>query len=52
MVMKLIRAAYLTAQQYKELFTKAGYTEIEIFEENKKGWICGVGRRSAMSDEL
>ncbi len=30
-----------------ELFSQAGYTDVEIFEERSKGWICGVGAKPA-----
>lgn len=41
--MKLLRAAYLSASEHRELFSKAGYSEVEIFEERRKGWLCVTG---------
>ena len=35
----------LSADEHRELFEKSGYTDVEIFEELDKGWICGVGRK-------
>jgi hypothetical protein len=43
--MKLLRTSNLSAGEQRELFVKAGYTEVQIFEELKKGWICGVGKK-------
>lgn len=43
--MKLLRATYLTPNEHKELLAKAGYSEVEVFEEPSKGWICAVGRK-------
>ncbi len=43
--MKLLRSSYLTVSQHRELFVAAGFSDVEIFEERGKGWICGVGRR-------
>jgi len=43
--MKLLRATSLTVSEHRELFAAAGYTEIAVLEEPKKGWICAVGRR-------
>jgi SAM-dependent methyltransferase len=45
LVMKSLSAAYLTVEQHRDLFATAGYSEIEIFKERTRGWICAVGRR-------
>jgi ubiquinone/menaquinone biosynthesis C-methylase UbiE len=45
--MKLLRATYLSASEHSELLRTAGYSDVTIFEEPKKGWICAVGRRPA-----
>jgi hypothetical protein len=44
-VMKLLRATYLSVSEHRDLFSAAGYSEITVQEERKKGWICVVGRR-------
>src|SRR5262249_49257456 len=44
-VMKLLRASSLSPDDQMELFAKAGYLEVEIFEERSKGWICAVGKK-------
>jgi hypothetical protein len=44
-VMKLLKTSNLGVEEHRELFCAAGYTDIEIFEELRKGWICGVGKR-------
>jgi ubiquinone/menaquinone biosynthesis C-methylase UbiE len=44
-LMKPIRAAHLSVDEHRELFSMAGYSEPQVFEEYKKGWICGVARR-------
>jgi hypothetical protein len=43
--MKALRAAYLTAEEHRQLFERAGYSAIEVFEERSKGWICAAGAR-------
>jgi SAM-dependent methyltransferase len=43
--MKLLRATYLRVSQHRELFTAAGYSETNVLEEPRKGWICAVGKR-------
>lgn len=35
----------LSVDEHRELFTNAGYSEVRVIEERKKGWICGVGRK-------
>ena len=44
-LMKLLRARTLSAAQQRELFASAGYSDIRIVEERKRGWICAVGRK-------
>lgn len=48
--MKLLRAAYLTVSEHRELFSQAGYSEGEIFEERRKGWICAKGSKPSITD--
>ncbi len=43
--------AYLNVNEHKELFTKAGYSDVQIFEEYNKGWLCGVGTKPAQLSE-
>jgi len=45
--MKLLRAAFLTADQHREWFTTAGFTDVQVFEERSHGWLCVTGRRPA-----
>jgi ubiquinone/menaquinone biosynthesis C-methylase UbiE len=37
--------ALLSVDEHRELLTNAGYSEAQIIEERKKGWICAVGRK-------
>ena len=37
--------ALLSVNEHREIFAKAGYTDIQIIEERDKGWICGIGRK-------
>lgn len=36
----------LDANEHRELFANAGYSDIEVIEESEKGWICGIGRKT------
>jgi ubiquinone/menaquinone biosynthesis C-methylase UbiE len=44
-VMKLLKYAVLSADEQRELFSGAGYKDIQVFEERKRGWICGTGSK-------
>jgi len=35
----------LSVDEHRELFTNAGFSDIQVIEERRKGWICGVGRK-------
>ena len=45
-VMKLLNSAHLSVSEHRELFSAAGYEDIQIFEEREKGWVCGIGTKS------
>jgi ubiquinone/menaquinone biosynthesis C-methylase UbiE len=38
----------LTPDEHRAFLTEAGYSQIKITPEEKKGWICGVGRKPAL----
>jgi ubiquinone/menaquinone biosynthesis C-methylase UbiE len=44
-VMWLLRSSHLSVNDHRELFSNAGYTGVEIFEEPNKGWLCAVGSK-------
>ena len=35
----------LTVDEHRDLFTNAGYSDVQIFDEPDKGWICCTGRK-------
>jgi SAM-dependent methyltransferase len=45
--MKLLKSSHLSADDQRELFLSAGYDEVQIIEEKKRGWICAIGRKPA-----
>ncbi len=47
MAMKLLNSASLSADDQRVLFSAAGYTDIQIFEERSKGWICATGKKAS-----
>jgi SAM-dependent methyltransferase len=44
-VMKLFGSPSLGVQEHRELFTQAGYTSVDVFEERNAGWICVTGKK-------
>ena len=51
-VMKLLKFTRLSVSEQRELFSAAGYKDIQIFEERRHGWICGVGAKADSSGSL
>jgi ubiquinone/menaquinone biosynthesis C-methylase UbiE len=43
----LMQISYPTVQEHRELLFKAGYADAQMFEQNDKGWMCGVGTKAA-----
>lgn len=41
--------ALLSADEHREIFSNAGYTDIQIVTEPAKAWICCTGRKKAAS---
>jgi ubiquinone/menaquinone biosynthesis C-methylase UbiE len=44
-MMKLLRSTTLSVEQQSDLFRAAGYTGVQIHEESRKGWMCGIGSK-------
>ncbi|HZR79154.1 MAG TPA: class I SAM-dependent methyltransferase [Chthoniobacterales bacterium] len=38
-----------TPDEHRALFANAGFSDIQIFEELNKGWICGLGHKKAIT---
>ena len=43
--MRLLGAKYLTADEHRNALMNAGYSDVQVFEERSKGWLCAVGRK-------
>lgn len=46
-VMKALMSAHLTLDQHREIFSSAGFTNVDISTEPRRGWFCGVGTKLA-----
>jgi ubiquinone/menaquinone biosynthesis C-methylase UbiE len=42
----LLNISYPTVQEHRELLLKAGYADARMYEQNDKGWMCGVGTKA------
>jgi SAM-dependent methyltransferase len=42
---ELIKIAFPSVNELHELFLRAGYSEVLMFEKYHRGWICGIGRK-------
>ena len=37
--------ANLSVDGHRELFLRAGFTDVQVIEDYEKGWICGIGKK-------
>jgi ubiquinone/menaquinone biosynthesis C-methylase UbiE len=44
--MKLLGATYLDVGEHRALLTEAGFSDVGVFEERARGWICAVGTKA------
>ena len=35
----------LSADEHRELFANAGYSDVQVIVDSNKGWICGIGKK-------
>ncbi len=48
-LMKLVGSSRMGVEDQRALFRAAGFADVEIFEERKRGWLCAIGRKPAAS---
>ena len=44
-VKQFMNYAHLSVGDHRDLFTNAGYSDVQVAEQYEKGWICAVGRK-------
>lgn len=44
-LMKLLGSSRLSVEDHPALFVTAGYEDVQIHEERRRGWICVIGRK-------
>ena len=45
--MRLLRAAYLSDAEHRDLLTQAGFTDVSTMHAPGRSWICAMGRRAS-----
>jgi SAM-dependent methyltransferase len=43
LVMKMLSASYLSEDEHREALASAGYDDIEVLTDRRKGWLCAIG---------
>jgi ubiquinone/menaquinone biosynthesis C-methylase UbiE len=46
-LMATMNYALLTVDEHRDLFTKTGYSDVQVIEDYDKGWLCATGRKPA-----
>ena len=46
-VMKLLKSSNFGVDEHREVFLAAGYTDVQIWEQRSRGWICVSGKKPA-----
>lgn len=46
-VMKLLKSSNFGVDEHREVFLAAGYTDVQIWEQRRRGWICVSGKKPA-----
>jgi SAM-dependent methyltransferase len=44
--MKLLNSTHLSVDEHRELFSAAGFKDVQVFEARGKGWYCGTGTKA------
>lgn len=44
-LMQSLGTGYLSVAEQKELFSKAGYIDVQVYEERRRKWICVLGTK-------
>lgn len=49
--MKLLGSSRLSVDDHRALFLGAGYEDVAITEERRRGWLCAIGTKSAQASQ-
>ncbi len=43
LAMRMLGGKLLSVDGHRSALTAAGFSDVEVFEDHKKGWLCAVG---------
>jgi SAM-dependent methyltransferase len=46
LAMRLVGGRHLTVEEHRNALARAGFTDVAVDEERRKGWICASGRQA------
>jgi len=41
----ILKYSHLTVTEHSDLLSKAGYSDVQVFEDYDTGWLCAIGRK-------
>lgn len=47
LAMRILGGKLLTPDEHRDLLLAAGFSDVSVFEDRQKGWLCVVGRKGA-----
>jgi SAM-dependent methyltransferase len=39
--------SHLSVDEHRDLFTGAGFVDVQVFEDYEKGWVCAMGKKAS-----
>ena len=42
---KILKFRQLSVEEHRRIFSMAGFSNVQVFEDAKRGWLCGIGRK-------
>ncbi len=42
---RILKFRPLSIEEHRQVFLAAGFSDVQIYEDVKKGWLCGLGRK-------
>jgi hypothetical protein len=41
-----LKFSHVSIAEHRDLFSKAGFSEVQVFEDYERGWVCATGKRT------
>jgi ubiquinone/menaquinone biosynthesis C-methylase UbiE len=46
---RILHFTVLSVEEHRQLLAGAGFSDVEVFEERRRGWLCATGRKPVIS---